>query len=57
MRPVFGILRHVERRESNETITERTASHITKTRTHYQVMVTRLVLFWLVVWSHEIDWT
>ncbi|MGK7653187.1 hypothetical protein ACSQ76_12450 [Roseovarius sp. B08] len=56
-RPAFGILRHVERRQSNPTITARTASAFTETRTEYQVLVTRFVLCWITIWKHETDWT
>lgn len=56
MRPAFGVLRHVERRESNPTVTKQSAQMITETRTQYQIMVTRVVLFWVTVWKHETDW-
>ena len=57
MRPAFGIFRHVERRQSNPTITERTDSAITETRTEYQIIVTRIVLLWITIWKHETHWT
>lgn len=53
MRPAFGIIRHVERRESNAQITERDGNSFTETRTLYAIMVTRVVLLWLTVWTHE----
>jgi hypothetical protein len=56
MRPAFGILRHVERRVSNETMTENTGSTYTMTKSHYQILVTRIVVFWITVWTHETDW-
>lgn len=56
MRPAFGILRHVERRESNGQETEREGNHFTVTRTLYAVMVTRIVILWLTVWTHESEY-
>ena len=57
MRPAFGIFRHVERRQSNPTITEKSASSVTETVTGYQILVTRLVILWVTVWTTETDWT
>lgn len=56
MRPAFGILRHVERRASNAQITERDQNgNTTRTTTIYAVMVTRVVILWLTVWTHEAE--
>lgn len=52
-RPAFALLRHVERRQSNQTVTERSQSTMTLTRTEYQVMVTRLIILWVTVWTRE----
>ena len=57
MKPAFGILRRVERRQSNATITEQTSNTFTKTRSEYQIMVTQIVVLWLTVWTTETDWT
>lgn len=56
MRPAFGILRHVERRESNGQETERDGNQLTITRTLYGVLVTRIVILWLTVWTHESEY-
>lgn len=56
MRSPFAVLRHVERRQSNPTISERSASMITEVRTEYQVMVIRVVVLWLTVWTHEAEY-
>lgn len=53
MRPAFGVLRHVERRESNKQLTGRDGNRITETSTLYAVMVTRVVILWITVWTHE----
>lgn len=55
MRPAFGILRHVERRESNGQETERDGDRFTVSRTLYAVMVTRVIILWLTVWTHETE--
>jgi hypothetical protein len=57
MKPAFGIFRHVERRQSNPTVTNRDGAMLTKTTTGYQIMVTRLVIFWVTVWVHETELT
>lgn len=57
MRPAFGILRHVEKRESNGVVTERDDTSTTVATIIYAVMVTRIVLFWLTVWTHESQFT
>lgn len=56
MRPPFGLLRRVERRSTNYTATESEPGRIAQTRNVYLIQVTRLVLFWLVVWTHEADY-
>lgn len=57
MRPAFAVLRNVERRETNATITERTGSTVTTTTNHYLILVTKIIVLWVVVWTHETDWT
>jgi hypothetical protein len=57
MRPAFGMLRHVEQRESNAVVTERAQNSITTSVTVYSIMVTRIVIFWLTVWTHESEFT
>lgn len=57
MRPAFGLVRHIERRVTNATVTEKTREGFTQTSNQYLILVTRLVLFWLVVWIHEKDVT
>lgn len=57
MATAFGIFRHVERRQSNPTMTHRSESMITETRTEYQILVTRVVMLWVTIWKHETDWT
>lgn len=56
MRPAFGILRHVERRESNGQETERGDNSFTVTRTLYAVMITRIIVLWITVWTHESEY-
>lgn len=57
MRTAFGITRHVERRVSNQTETGRDGNLVHLTRSHYQILVTRVVIFWVTIWTHEADWT
>lgn len=53
MRPAFGVLRHVERRESNKQLTGREGNYVTETSTIYAVMITRIIVLWLTVWTYE----
>lgn len=57
MRPAFGILRHVEQRESNGVVTESGLNSITTSVTVYSIMVTRIIILWLTVWTHESEFT
>jgi hypothetical protein len=53
---MFGIIRHVERRESNEQLTASDGIIGTKTKTLYQISVARVIAFWLVIWVSETDY-
>jgi hypothetical protein len=48
---MLGIFRQVERRHSNYT-----KSGDGLTCNVYQVMVTRLVLLWVTIWTHETEY-
>lgn len=49
---MFGVFRRVERRQTN--CTKESSGYVYN---NYLVMVTRLVFFWVTVWTWESDWT
>lgn len=55
MKPAFGILRQVERRESN-AVDRRIDGQLMCQHVIYDVLVTRVVVLWVTVWTHETRW-
>jgi hypothetical protein len=51
--PAFGIIRHVERRQTNLQKTGSDCQGVQHTRTLYGIEVTRFVFFWITVFTYE----